>query len=326
MMAVLWFHCTFEVVVGGGEHSIYPLHHPDWKPRILKLLLIHFHWFLPLIRLPDGNPLCSPEACATAKFVISVWPKDPILLFWEHSIYWSLLSLYSRTNTRSHLQIRGRCRFSTWMLRVPVSPVGGPLGKMITKACLWTSCWSTEPNQPNHVSLMPFNIICFFPDLLPPTSHGCPTSVLWVLLERNGLSSNVLHSWESQTLTILPFFHQRGHRPSSTPCNMGLGKRWQWQSSFCLQWVQTCIFLFSSDVRNSPSLRLNFYKVSLICGFVPKSALSRFPWPWPRDVGKDSLASAGFATLTKVFCLLLPLIPLGICCRVPQLQLRTFCL
>ena len=34
---------------------------------------------------------------------------------------------------------------------------------------------------------MPLDIlICLFPDLLPPTSHEGPASVLWVLLERDG--------------------------------------------------------------------------------------------------------------------------------------------
>lgn len=60
---------------------------------------------------------------------------------------------------------------------------------------------------------MPFNIMCLLPDLLPPPSHGGPTSVLWVLLERGGFSSSVLHSWESQALTVLPFLHQRGLHP-----------------------------------------------------------------------------------------------------------------
>lgn len=99
------------------------------------------------------------------------------------------------------------------VLRMPVNPVGGLSCGVLPKTFGWTSCWSTEHSQPNCVPLMPFNIMCFFPDLLSPLSHGGPTSVLWVLLETGGFSSSVLHSWESQTLTVLPFLHQRGLHP-----------------------------------------------------------------------------------------------------------------
>lgn len=144
---------------------------------------------------------------------------------------------------------------------------------------------------------MPFNIMCFFPDLLSPLSHGGPTSVLWVLLETGGFSSSVLHSWESQTLTVLPFLHQRGLHPLiQLRAVLPWGRDSTGKVLFSVSSVSkhgfffVCFFFFTSGVLEQPTLRLDFYKVSLICGFLPKSALSRFSFTvaqrsWNRFTG-----------------------------------------
>lgn len=50
----------------------------------------------------------------------------------------------------------------------------------------------------------------------------------------------------------------------------------------------------------SPSRRLHFYKVSLVCGYLPRSALSLFPQGQPGGFGAGLLTPTGFAAHTKL--------------------------
>lgn len=80
---------------------------------------------------------------------------------------------------------------------------------------------------------------------------------------------------------------------------------WHWQFLFPsvpLKLVFLLVFFFSHMVFwNLPLGRLDFHNYSLVCGYLPSAALSRFSRPQPTGLGQV----AGSAAHTKV-CLYVP--------------------
>ena len=110
-----------------------------------------------------------------------------------------LLLLHSGMCIRSQLQRGKRCLFSTGRLRALVDLVRRFSGELLLNAHGWTSSWNPEP-------VCPFNILnCLFPDLPSFSSRGLLTTVISVLLERNGFSSCLQHPWGRWVLTHWSF-------------------------------------------------------------------------------------------------------------------------
>lgn len=88
-------------------------------------------------------------------------------------------------------QLGGGVGLALGALGVPTCWWGDPR-VVPTEVCEWTSCSSPEADMRKCISLMTFDIlICLLSFLFAPSSHGGPTSEIWVLQERNGLLWNL---------------------------------------------------------------------------------------------------------------------------------------
>ena len=91
-------------------------------------------------------------------------------------------------------------------------------------------------------------------------------------------------------------------------------------------------FLFQWSFGNHPLGNLDFWKFSLICEYLPRSALSRFSTTQAREVGAGLLAALVPQPLLRSIGLFpdakvneTPPASLGMWCWIPQLSQRHFC-
>ena len=179
-------------------------------------------------------------------------------------------------------------------------------------------------------------LICLFPDLLFPSSHGGPASVLWVLLERNEfLQQCAAQLGQLSTHSTLSFSScGRGHHWLVQPQAVSPWEGQQWKSSsYSFQCIQICNFFSPIVCWNLPSGRLDFYKVSLAHGCLLQSVLSRFYLTvaergWGRFTGSCWLHSLyqGLSAYYQMQVGKTSPGSLGIWCWIPQLPQRHFCL
>lgn len=130
---------------------------------------------------------CFPESGAIIPVGFSLAHRCWATLFWEHSNYWICFHYCTQEDTQgSGHRVGGGLDLALGVLGVPANPVGRSSG-ILPEACGQTSWWSPEADTKNQVPLMCFDIlICFLHLIFPPLSNGGVTSVLWMLLERNG--------------------------------------------------------------------------------------------------------------------------------------------
>ena len=85
---------------------------------------------------------------------------------------------------------------------------------------------SAELSLQNHVPKIPFDILMyFFPDLLPPPSHGPAATVLWAQLERNRFLQQHPRHWYGWVLThhsLFPLKQSLLLPGSPAPCSVAL--------------------------------------------------------------------------------------------------------
>lgn len=142
-------------------------------------------------------------------------------------------------------------------------------------------------------------LICLFPDLLPPTHHRSPVSVLGTLLEGNGFLQ--LCSVLSQRFTSLSPWARCPWNSSAPLCQYGEGAalaEFLLLSPLCAN--SWCFFsnsflnLFFSEGQNSlPSL-----------GICLSWHSPHLPWPQPRGFGAGLLAPLVPQPFLKSVCLL----------------------
>lgn len=180
----------------------------------------------------------------------------------------------------------------------------------------------------NHNSLMPFDIlICLFIQLPPAPSYRCPISTLLCCWREMGSSSSVLHSWDTHSPPFFSLFG-KSSQASLFLCSVGGGMA-PAMLLLPIQYLQTYSNFAPVICRNFPLGRLDFYKLFLVCGYLPCQYSPGFPCLGPRGVGEVLLASGSCIDCTEV-CLLITKCISGrkswLVMLDPQLPQRYFCL
>ena len=156
------------------------------------------------------------------KSVVTSLPTDPSLFFWDHSIYWSLLSPPHLGTHKSSCQESGsKCEFSTQGIGGAHRPREGDLWVTFSQRImngLPAEALSTVSR--NCIPFMTFDFLNDLSYLLSPRSHGGLAPEIWVLLERNWL----LQQYWVDTSSLLSF-SPMGDAPlaSSVLCCVTLG-------------------------------------------------------------------------------------------------------
>lgn len=137
----------------------------------------------------------------------------------------------------------------------------------------WLPAGALEAVSRNCSPLIPCDVFCRFPDLLPFPRHEGPALVLrWVL----SVSSCTPQSWGGRALTrLVPC--GRGHRHLVQP-STGLprGRGGAGQVPLTLSPASKLASLSPTGCWNRSLRRLDFYKGSVIHGCLPRSAISWF--------------------------------------------------
>lgn len=188
-------------------------------------------------------------------FVVSPFPAEPDLLSVHASCLWRAFALTATLKSTQEAGCRVRdiwvwntvhrgCHWVRWYLRVMFSP------QLIGRLSEFQIAVSRSP-----VLLMPSEtLICLFPHLFHPSSHGAPRFILWMLWKRNEsfwqgpvqLGNPSIHKFS------LPLPQGRNQWTSwlALSCAV-LGKKWCWQSqTVSLTHSNACKLFFPAECCN----------------------------------------------------------------------------
>lgn len=253
--------------------------------------------------------LFFPKSSATAQVC------DFFLAHRLRSDFLSTLHLsHLGAHTRSQQKSGARCEFTNWGIKDACSSDGGAFSQV-------GFLWSPESSQQD--SLMPFDIlICLSPHLLSSSSHGCPrlntvgiAGEKWVSPVASHTAGVAWHSFTTHLFSPKKVCHQLVQPCAVSPWGRD---RAGWFLSPSPKHPNLVLFFVFAPMEcwNSPSGRLDLYKVSLILDGCPSQHSPGFPQLPPRGVGAGSPAPAGSQTVQRsVF--LLPDAQLGDSFQVP---------
>lgn len=164
--------------------------------------------------------------------------------------------------------------------------------------------WDSRSPTPQ----VPFDIcFCLFLNILPLTSRGGLTSVLWLLWEKNRLIQQHLKQKGNQGLThyFLLLTWERLLRASSALSSASLRGKWCQQTSFTIFSAQTCGFLLEQRTELLPWEGWASTKSLLDMSVCPGQHASWFPPARTERRCGLFIGSCFFCSLYWVWCLCL---------------------